>query len=117
MFLVLFVLNDPEKLDTMLDAWEEIGVPGVTILHSTGLGRTRQGIILRDDLPIMPSLKNLLKHEEQFSRTLFTVVEDENMVNQVVKATQKITGDLNRPDTGLLVVIPLARVYGLHKQH
>ena len=37
MFMILFVLHDPEKLDDILTAWEEAGVSGVTILPSTGL--------------------------------------------------------------------------------
>ncbi|MCB9136537.1 MAG: P-II family nitrogen regulator [Anaerolineales bacterium] len=113
MLLILFILHDAELLEELLDAWEEAGVSGATILHSSGLGRVRQGNSWRDDLPLMPSLKSLFDHEEYFSRTLFTVVEDEAMVDKVLAATEKTIGDLNQPDTGLMVVIPTARVYGL----
>lgn len=116
MYLVLFVLHDAEKLEDLLDAWEEAGVSGVTILHSTGLGRARQGGGWRDDLPLIPSLKSLLHHVESFSRTLFTVVSGEALVDGVVEATQRVVGDLREPDTGLLVAVRLARVYGLDKE-
>lgn len=115
MFLVLFVLHDPDKIETLLDAWEESGVSGVTIFHSTGLGRARQSSGWRDDLPLLPSLKNLIGHEESYNRTLFTVVPDERTVDRVVAATQRVVGDLDKPETGLLVVMPISRAYGLDK--
>lgn len=115
MFLILFVLNDAEKLGQVLDAWEESGVTGITIFHSSGLGRARRVSGMRDDLPLMPSLKSLFEHEEFFSRTLFTVVEDNQIVENLVQATESITGGLNDPGTGLLIVLPVERAYGLYK--
>ena len=114
MYMILFVLDDYEKLDDLLDAWENAGVPGVTIFHSYGLGRVRQDG-LRDDLPLMPSLENLFEHEEIFSRTLFSVVDNDEIVDRLVEATQQVVGDLANPNSGLLVVLPTTRVYGLNK--
>jgi nitrogen regulatory protein P-II 1 len=113
MYLVLFVLNEAEHLEDVLDVWERTGVSGVTILHSSGLGRVRKDRGLRDDLPLMPSLKALFEHEEYFSRTLFSVVQDESMAERLVQATEKVVGDLHRPGKGLIVVLPLLKIYGL----
>ena len=115
MNLILFVLHDPEKLDDLLDAWEAVGVGGVTILPSSGLGRQRQNAGMRDDLPMMPSLEDFYEHETEFSRTLFSVVDGDAMVDALVMATQAVVGDLKAPETGLLVVVPVARAYGLEK--
>jgi nitrogen regulatory protein PII len=109
----MFILNEAEKLGDVLDAWEAAGVSGVTVLHSTGLGRYRQEMGLRDDLPLMPGLDDLFEHEELFSRTLFSVVEDETFAEQLVRVTKQVVGDLDRPGVGLLVVMPVLRVYGL----
>jgi nitrogen regulatory protein PII len=118
MYLIMMVMHNPEKVPELLDAWEQVGVSGVTILHSSGLGRVRRKNRsgLRDDLPLIPSLEALLNHEEEFSRTLFSIVQGEQMVDQMVDATQRVVGDLTRPDTGLLVVIPVVRAFGLQKQ-
>lgn len=113
MVLVLFVLNEAEKLESVLDAWEKIGVSGATILHSSGLGRVRRYAGLRDDLPLLPSLRDLFEHEEYFSRTIFTIVKDEAMADQVVRATENVIGDLNVPGRGLIVMMPLLKVHGL----
>jgi nitrogen regulatory protein PII len=114
MYMILFVLHDAEKLTDLLDAWEGAGVPGVTILHSSGLGRVRQAG-LRDDLPLMPSLEDLFNDEEYFNRTIFSIVQGEEVIERVVKATEKVVGDLMQPNAGLLVVLPVAKVYGLRR--
>jgi len=37
-------------------------------------------------------------------------------VDRLVKATESVVGDLTRPETGFLVVLPVMRVYGLNKE-
>lgn len=113
-YMVLLVLHSPELCDDLLEAWEAAGVSGVTILASSGLGRLRA--VVREDLPIFPSLHDLLGREEVQNRTLLTIVEDDSLVNKLVQVTQEITGDLNLPNTGILVVLPVAQVYGLHRK-
>ena len=117
MSLVLFVLHDPEKLPTLLDAWREAGVSGATVLVSTGMGRLTQSPALLDDLPIMPSLDDFLPRAEHFNRTVFSMIDDEKVVNRVIEATGQVVGDMNEPDRGLLMVLPVTRVYGLRKPH
>jgi nitrogen regulatory protein P-II 1 len=115
MKLILFVLHDPEKLRPLLDAWKEAGVSGATVLFSTGMGRIRQELALREDLPLMPSLEDFLPRVERLSRTVFTMLDDEAVVDAVITATQQVVGDLNEPDRGLLIVLPVAQVYGLRR--
>lgn len=117
MYLILFVLHNPDMTEDLLTAWEASGVRGVTIFPSTGLGRMRQRGPLWDDLPLIPSLRDLFRHQtEEFSRTFFSVVEDEALVDRVLAATEGVVGDLEQPDTGVLMVIPLVRAYGLSKR-
>jgi nitrogen regulatory protein PII len=113
-FMVVFVMDDSEYLEEVLSAWEEVGVSGVTVLHSTGLGRVRQSIYM-DDLPIFPSLENLEQAQESFSRTLFTVVDSLEIVQEVVNAAQRVVGDLSNPRTGVLFVLPVVQAFGLNK--
>lgn len=112
--LVVFVLDNIEQCSDVLDAWEQAGVSGVTIFESTGLGRLRSA--LGEDLPLLPSLRDLLGTQELHHRTLFTVVEDEATLERVIAATEKVIGDFSRHHTGLLFVIPVLRVLGLEKR-
>ena len=41
------------------------------------------------------------------------MVEDDSIVEKVVEATIQVVGDLNQPDRGLLMVLPVSQVYGL----
>ncbi len=116
MYMILFVLHDPNRLHDVLTAWNDSGVSGITILPSTGLKRMRESTGLREDLPLIPSLEDLINHEEKLNRTLFTIVSNDEMVEKVLHATEDLIGDLDLPNTGILAVIPLARVYGLNRK-
>lgn len=115
MYLILFVLNDPDQLEDLLIAWEETGVQGATVLFSTGLGRIRQLETWRDDMPLIPSVRDFYEVPENMNRTVFTIVEDEAQVDAVVAATKRIVGELDEQETGLLLILPVARAYGLNK--
>ena len=103
-----------DQCKDVLDTWEEAGIRGVTILESSGLGRVRQAGI-REDIPLMPSLKDLFKHTETHHRTLFTVIKDEGQIQNIVEATQSVVGDLEQPNTGFLFVLPVSQVFGISK--
>ena len=111
----MFVLHDPCFLREVLEAWEAAGVKGITIFPSTGLRRLQTLDVLREDIPLIPSLEDLIQQEERLNRTLFTVVEGDEMVEKVVKATESVIGDLNRPNTGILTVMPVVKAYGLNR--
>ncbi|MEW5940146.1 MAG: hypothetical protein AB1750_10815 [Chloroflexota bacterium] len=113
--LLVFVLDNVDQYPAILEAWESAGIPGVTILDSTGLGHLRERLI-RDDLPLMPSLGDLLPSQEINHRTLFSVIEDEAVLKRVIAATQNVVGDFTRHHTGLLFVVPVTMAIGLEKR-
>jgi hypothetical protein len=116
MYLVLMVLNDPDRLEDLLIAWEENGVQGATVLFSTGLGRIRQMDAWRDDMPLIPSLRDFYEVPENMNRTIFTVVQSEAQVDALVAATNEVVGELDEQGTGLLLILPVARTYGVNKR-
>jgi hypothetical protein len=116
MYLVLMVLNDPDRLEDLLIAWEENGVEGATVLFSTGLGRIRQMDAWRDDMPLIPSLRDFYEVPENMNRTIFTVVQSEAQVDALVAATNEVVGELDEQGTGLLLILPVARTYGVNKR-
>lgn len=113
--LVVFVLDNVEHCPDVLSAWQGAGVRGITILESSGLAR-QQRVFERDDIPLMPSLRDLLAGRERHHRTLLAVVEQEDVIDEVIRVTQEIVGDLTEPDTGILFVSPVTRVVGLPKR-
>ena len=111
-YLVVLIVNDIDDCPDILDAWEEAGVLGITIFASTGIGHVRRAG-LRDDLPLMPSLQDLLESEEVHHRTLMSVVDSQEMVDKMLAIAQQIIGDLDDPHTGFLFVLPVIQAYGL----
>ena len=113
MFMIMLILNNPEQCQDVLDAWEAAGACGATILPSTGLGRIRAKMGLFDDMPLMPSLTDFFQQEENLHRTLITILPERPIVDRVVQATHLVLGDLNQPNTGVLVILPVLEAYGL----
>ena len=115
MHLIVFVLDCVEQCHDLLDAWEEAGASGITILESTGMARMRAQ--MRDDLPLIPSLRDMLEGQEAYHRTLMTVVPDDATVDRVIAATESVVGDLSGPSSGFLFVVPVSRAVGLKKEY
>ena len=113
-YLVVLIANDIDDCPSILTAWEEVGVTGVTILASTGLGHLyRAG--LSEAIPLMPSLHDIFESGEEQHRTLLSVVDGLEIVDKMVSAVQQIIGNLEDPHTGILFVVPVLQVYGLGK--
>jgi nitrogen regulatory protein P-II 1 len=111
-YLVVLIVDDPDDCPSILDAWESLGVSGITILESTGLGRLRRAS-MREDMPLIPSLRDFLNAREIPRRTLFSVVEDEETTDKMAAAAQSIIGSLDNPHTGFLFIIPVLKAFGL----
>lgn len=111
MYALLFVLDDPDRLDEVLTAWADIGVRGVTIMESTGWQRRRiqQSMLgVRFDFASLVGGTRLENH-----MTLFVVVESRAIVQNALQAAESIVGDLDEPNTGILVAWPIEIIKGL----
>lgn len=113
-YLVVLIVDDPDDCPDILSAWDQAGATGITILESSGLGRIRRAA-MRDDLPLLPSLRDVFSSREVHHRTLFSVVEDKELVDRMVQIAREKIGDLESPHTGFLFVMPVLEAYGLGK--
>ena len=110
--LILLIVDDPSKAEDVLNAWVEAGVTGATILDSFGIGHLMPGE-MRDDLPLLPSLADIMQGREEHNRLIFSVVTDDFDVERLVAASESIVGRLADPNTGILFTVPVGRVWGL----
>ena len=112
MQMLLVVLNQTEKLIPLLDALMEKGLSGATILKSTGMVNTLAKNI--ENYPILGSLRFLLDDgkERKDSRTLFMVVSDER-VETAKEVVRNIVGDLSKPDTAIMITLPVMSAEGV----
>lgn len=106
MYMIMFVLDDPDRLNEILEAWEKAKIRGATIIESTGLHRQRQKFIpMRYISPIF--------NDEESHLTLITLVNNEEMIQACLKATESVVGNLESPNTGIFTAWPVAFIKGL----
>lgn len=110
MHMVLLVLDDPAQLDRVLQAWEEAGVRGATIVESTGFRRRRAGEVRVAARYAFGHTSGLT---EEGHYTLFAIVAGEAEARRCLQATESVVGDLNQPNTGVLAAWPLTLVKGV----
>lgn len=110
--LVGLILNDTNYLEGIIDSWEEAGASGATVLDCAGKRQVKEAL-QRDDVPLFPSLTNLLQDEQVAQKFIFSIVEDGSIVDRIIDATEKLTGDLFEKGKGILFVLPLNFVLGL----
>lgn len=114
MQMIMFVLDDPNQLDSVLDAWQAIGVSGVTVVESTGFHRRQAQ---RLGARYLFSLPRLVERIERGHYTLFAIMPDIQMVQKCLDAVEKIVGDLADPNTGILAAWELSLAKGVPDQH
>jgi nitrogen regulatory protein P-II 1 len=113
--LIVAILTNLQTCHDVIHLWEELGVPGATILDSIGMRHLKERQAHRDDLPIIPSLRSMLEQEEYNHRTLFSVVSDEFDVDDLIQRTEELVGDFEAEHTGLIFVAPVLQVRGLRR--
>lgn len=109
--LLIIILDDLSRLSELLQAFKIIGVPGVTILESAGAYRV-ESLLSRVGLG---GLDRLFESREVRRRTLLAAIEDDDLLAQAVAEAERVVGGFDRPDSGLLLVLPVSQVKGLHK--
>jgi len=97
MQMVMYVINNPDLLDDVLDAWHDMGITGVTIFESTGIYRRRPKLVSARYSFGFPML---VQTEEKGHFTLFAMVPDMEAVQRCIQLTESIVGDLHKPNTG-----------------
>ena len=109
MYMLIMVLDEVAYLNQVLEAWIDSGVQGVTILESTGLGRT---LAQAGSMRMFAGFSQMFAGGTVGHNTLFAVIDNLDIAEAAVKATQKILGDLSQPHTGIIFAVPVAKVWG-----
>lgn len=110
MQMVMFVLDDPDQLDAVLDAWLALGVSGVTLMESSGSYRRHAHLL---GARFVPAHSLLTQRMEEGHYTLFTIVPDAAAVQQCLAATEAVVGNLDAPGTGIFTSWALGLTKGV----
>jgi nitrogen regulatory protein PII len=108
---LVMVLNKVDYLESILKEFMNSGVRGATVIDSTGMVR-----ILNEtdtsDVPIFGTIKMLLNESYPYNKTIFVVLEDEQ-VDAAIDAVKKVAGEDLKPIVGILFTVPVSRVEGI----
>jgi len=110
MYMIMFVLDDPDRLNEILEAWEAADIRGATIIESTGMHRQ-----LRKFIPMR--YVSSIFDDEQSHLTLMTLAKDETMIQSCLTAIESVVGTLDSPNTGIFTAWPVAFIKGLQQEN
>lgn len=109
--LLIIILDDLRRMPNLLKAWRTIGVPGVTILESAGAYRVESWLSKVG----LGGIDRLFESHEVRRRTLMAAIEDDDLLARAIAEAELVIGGFDQPNTGLLLVLPVTQVKGLHK--
>lgn len=111
MYLVVVIIPDVKRIPDLLHAWQRIGVPGGTILHSAGLYQTTSWLGRIG----LGALDRIFDREEESQRTLMVAVETEELLDALTAEAERVVGGFQNPNSGLLFVLPIHSAKGMVK--
>jgi len=109
MNVLFIVLNKTDYLDDILSTLAECGVAGATILDSQGMARAivHGGY---DHIPLFGSLKSLLGDEHPYNKTIFTVIENDALLDVVAAKLRGVINERDKPNSGFMFTVPVGRI-------
>jgi nitrogen regulatory protein PII len=108
MKLFVFVLNNEEFLEEVIQAYIEAGVTGATILDSEGMGR-----FLAYEIPLFSGFKEFMKGNKPYNKTILSVVSSQKVIDNVKKLVETIIGPLDAPGSGIMFSLDIDWAAGL----
>ena len=111
MQLLFLIIKRTELVDDIMKALAKAGIHGGTAIDSVGMAKA---ISSMDNLPTIGLLREMLKGVDpsKKGKTIFFAVEDEQ-VETAKNAVLQITGDLSKPNAGVLFGVPITFSLGL----
>ncbi|WP_320128221.1 hypothetical protein [uncultured Sphaerochaeta sp.] len=108
MKLFVFILNNEEYLEEVMEAYIEAGISGATILDSEGMGR-----FLTYEVPLFASFKDFMKGNKPYNKTIISVVKNEESIGKAKTLIEGIVGPLDKAGTGIMFTLPVDWAAGL----
>ena len=112
MQLLFLVIKRVELVDEVMISLAKAGIRGGTSIDSVGMAKSISG---SDNLAALGLLSSILKgvDPKQKGKTVFVVVNDEQM-HDAIAAIKKVTGDLSKPNAGVLFTVPISYAEGIN---
>jgi len=110
--ILQIILDDINYLPDLLQVWREIGVSGTTIMKSAGGYRTSTWLSKVG----LGAIDKIFDTKEVQRRTLLAIIEDDKLLEQAIAEAERVVGGFDRPNSGVLIVLPVTMTKGLYKE-
>lgn len=108
MELLVCVVNREKHLDRILSGFLELGIRGATVLNSEGMAHH-----VGDGLPVLADLQSVLERTRPYNATVFSVIDDPDLVTGAVALISEVCGGIESPGSGIVFTVSVSRVFGL----
>ncbi|MFP4330735.1 MAG: hypothetical protein ACOC28_03865 [Alkalispirochaetaceae bacterium] len=108
MKLIVFVLNNEDLLEQVLEAYAEAGIQGATILDSEGMGR-----FLSYEVPLFAEFRRFMTGNKPYNKTILSVVRNHDLISRLEELLDQVCGGLSTPGTGIFFTLPVDYARGL----
>ncbi len=105
MKLLFIVLNKDEYLKDLLTIMTEAGVEGATIIDSQ-----RMAHALAYNVPIFAGLQAVMGQEKAHNKTIFALIEDDNVLTELAAILKEEKIDFQDPETGSMFIVPAEKI-------
>ena len=112
MQLLFLIIKRVELVDEIMHSLASAGIKGGTCIDSVGMAKSISDM---DNLPMIGVLRALLSGEDpdQKGKTIFVAVH-EDQVEIAKEAIHSVTGDLSKPNAGVLFGVPISFAEGIN---
>ena len=115
--LIVLITGQVEQSHLVGEAWQTMGAPGVTLIEGHGLRHLQEAWKNAEILPNTFSLQHILRENDLSSVIILSVLDDDTLVDKLISATEGILGDMTAPNNGIMFVIDVPRVIGVHNHN
>ena len=111
--LVIIILDDLERLPALLSSWRDIGV-GATLVNSQGGFRLGNWM----DRLGLGALSRLIEqgNSDHEQRLVLSLIQEPDILDRAIAEAERVMEGFYKPNSGILFVIPVAKVLGLPKR-
>ncbi len=109
---IFLVIKQTELVDDIMTSLSDAGIRGGTAIDSQGMAVSLTK--MNQNMAMVQLLRGILSGEDDShrSKTIFVVVKD-SQVETVKKAITAVTGDLSKPNAGIMFGVPISFVEGI----
>ncbi len=107
--LLVLILQDVDRTEEVLEAWRASGLGEITVVQSAGW-RGYTDTTTKDDIPLFPSMKDMVELEEAPSMILLALDDDETIIDSAIQRTKDALHNSGGPHRGRMLVLPVTKV-------